>query len=129
VSAESFKLRDHFLSLDGDGHVAHHDGGAKFWSNMGAQNVLGTLISLGDSHSDWPHWEMHPKGDEVLFLVEGDVTMVLEKPDGGDERLRMKAHDSFVIPAGTWHRAIIHEPSKMMFITYGEGTSHKPVAQ
>jgi hypothetical protein len=27
-----------------------------------------------------------------------------------------------------WHRAIIHEPGDMLFITRGEGTQHRPVA-
>jgi mannose-6-phosphate isomerase-like protein (cupin superfamily) len=129
MNARSFQLAEHFLSLDGHGRVSHHDGGAKFWADMSAQtDMLATLVSYGSSEKDWPHWEMHPKGDEVLFLVEGETTFILEKPEGGDERVTLKAGDSFVIPAGVWHRAFVHKPSKTLFITYGEGASHKPVA-
>jgi mannose-6-phosphate isomerase-like protein (cupin superfamily) len=124
----AFKLAEHYLSLDGQGRVKHHDGGETFWSNMAAQDVLGTLVSFGESESDWPHWEMHPQGDEVLFVVDGEITLILENPAGGDERVRMAAYDSFVIPAGAWHRALIHRPAKTLFITYGAGTRHKPVA-
>jgi hypothetical protein len=28
---------------------------------------------------------------------------------------------------GDWHRAIVHQPSVLLFITYGTGTEHRPV--
>lgn len=32
-----------------------------------------------------------------------------------------------MIPKGTWHRALIGEPMRMLFITHGAGTTHRPI--
>jgi uncharacterized cupin superfamily protein len=87
------------------------------------------LISSYTFDADWPTWEVHPAGDELVFLVSGDVDLVLAK-EGGDETLRMTEPGTFVVvPKDTWHTARIHKHSVMMFITPGEGTvnSEEPV--
>ena len=30
----------------------------------------------------WPTWEMHPAGDEFVYLLEGDTELALASPDG-----------------------------------------------
>jgi hypothetical protein len=34
---------------------------------------------------------------------------------------------TLIVPAGTWHRAVDQHGARMLFMTYGEGTQHKPV--
>ena len=31
-----------------------------------------------------------------------------------------------VVPRGTWHRQIVHQPAELLAITYGKGTQHRP---
>jgi hypothetical protein len=31
------------------------------------------------------------------------------------------------VPRNTWHRALVKKPGKLMFITPGAGTEHRPV--
>jgi quercetin dioxygenase-like cupin family protein len=43
--------------------------------------------------------------------------------DRGDECVRLSEPGTFVIvPKNTWHTARIHAPTRMLFVTPGEGT-------
>jgi mannose-6-phosphate isomerase-like protein (cupin superfamily) len=85
------------------------------------------LISSFAFDSDWVSWEMHPVGDEVVCLLSGEVTMVLDR-DGVEEIFCLREPGSYVvIPKGTWHTARTSVPSKMLFVTPGQGTENKPI--
>jgi mannose-6-phosphate isomerase-like protein (cupin superfamily) len=85
------------------------------------------LISSFSFDSDWVTWEMHPVGDEVVCLLTGDVTMVLDR-QGVEETVRLREPGTYiVIPKGTWHTARTSVPSKMLFVTPGQGTENKPI--
>jgi mannose-6-phosphate isomerase-like protein (cupin superfamily) len=75
---------------------------------------------------DWSTWEMHPRGEEVVMLLSGSATLVLEV-DGDERRVQLSEGGSYVVvPRGAWHRAETSEPTAMLFITPGEGTEHRP---
>ena len=41
--------------------------------------------------------------------------------------LELRAPGQFaLVPKGTWHTAKVHETSRAVFITAGEGTEHRP---
>ncbi|HLZ77550.1 cupin domain-containing protein [Phenylobacterium sp.] len=123
----AFDLETTYLSLDGQGAVGVHPVGPDFWATIGQnRDILGTLVTVSGGDRDWTSWEMHPQGDEILVLLEGRATMVL---DGGGEETRhaMQPGTTLVIPKGTWHRALIAEPMRMLFVTYGAGTTHRPL--
>lgn len=120
-----FGLEDEYLSLDGQGVVARHplEG---FWETIDDNPaVLGTLVSAFLSEADWPNWEMHPEGDEVLIQLEGEMTLVLDEP-GGERRIEMPTGATAVVPRGVWHTAIVPGFSRFLAITYGAGTQHRP---
>ena len=74
--------------------------------------------------ADWTNWEMHPAGDEILFMLEGKATFVLELSDGLREVV-LSAGRLLVIPKGVWHTARVSEPSRLLAITAGSGTQHR----
>jgi uncharacterized cupin superfamily protein len=81
------------------------------------------LVSIFGFDSDWPTWERHPAGDEIVCLLSGRATFILE--DG--KRIDVREPGEFVIvPKGMWHTAKTTEPTKMVFVTPGEGTENKP---
>jgi mannose-6-phosphate isomerase-like protein (cupin superfamily) len=81
-----------------------------------------TLISHFSFDEPWPSWEMHPKGDEFVYLVEGDTDFVLLR-DGREEIVRIRVPGDYVaVPRGVWHTARPNAPTTMLFITPGEGT-------
>lgn len=80
------------------------------------------LVACHEFTQDWQSWEMHPKGDEVVVLLSGKVTLVLQL-EGGNQSLTLDRQGDYVIvPQGVWHTAKINEAAKLMFITPGEGT-------
>jgi mannose-6-phosphate isomerase-like protein (cupin superfamily) len=85
------------------------------------------LVSCFGFESDWPTWERHPAGDEIVCLLSGDVTMVLDR-DGVEDVVHLGDPGSYVVvPKGTWHTARTSVATKMLFITPGEGTENKAI--
>ena len=122
----AFDLEKTYLGLDGVGRVTPLPVGPDFWATIASNpGAAGTLVTVGTGEGDWPHWEMHPLGDEVLVLLEGRVRMVFERA-GGDETIEMSPGSTLIVPQGTWHRALNQRGLRMLFLTYGAGTQHKP---
>jgi hypothetical protein len=84
------------------------------------------LVSSFSFDSDWPTWEIHPAGDEIVCLLSGDVHLVLDR-NGIEEIVHLRDPGSFVIvPKETWHTARTSVATTMLFLTPGEGTQNKP---
>ena len=82
------------------------------------------LISRHAFDTDWPTWEMHPEGDEFVYLLEGDTDFVLRQ-NGEERRIRVDEPGSYVVvPRGAWHTACPRRPTVMLFVTPGEGTQN-----
>ncbi len=79
------------------------------------------LVSMHEFGGDWPTWEKHPAGDEIVMLWSGRGTLVL-RSGTGEETVALGEPGAYVVvPRGTWHTARIAEPTRMLFITPGEG--------
>lgn len=84
-----------------------------------------TLVMTFEFSQDWPTWEMHPHGDELVYLLEGDTDFVLHT-DKGPKTVRVSEPGTYVVvPKGTWHTARPHAPTRMLFVTPGEGTQNE----
>ena len=82
------------------------------------------LVSRFAFEEAWPTWEMHPKGDELVFLLEGDTDFVL-RTQQGETTVRVSEPGQYIIvPKGAWHTARPHAPTAMLFLTPGEGTEN-----
>lgn len=89
-------------------------------------NFVGhSLIAMHDFSSDWTSWERHPAGDELVVLLSGNATMVIELDIGQDIISLSEPGAYAIVPRDKWHTAKISEPSRMLFITPGEGTEHR----
>jgi mannose-6-phosphate isomerase-like protein (cupin superfamily) len=68
---------------------------------------------------DAPHdGEMHPDGDELLYIVSGAVTLTLELDDD-DLVVELGAGEAVVVPQGVWHKIVMREPYHLLHITPG----------
>ena len=85
----------------------------------------GRLLTVLTMNADWTNWEMHPVGDELLFMLEGSATFLLDLRDGVRE-VALHAGRLLVIPRGVWHTAKMSGPARLLAITAGHGTQHKP---
>ena len=74
-----------------------------------------------------PHaGEMHPDGDELLLLLSGHITVVLEDQEP-PRRIALTPGQALVVPRGVWHRVLLGEPSQILHITPGPGGEHRPL--
>lgn len=122
-----FDLDKTYIHLGADGLSAAIPGGEQFWSLPAAQLEQygqGWLVSQFECQADWPTWEMHPHGDEFVYLLAGRVTMIFDI-DGARKIVELTDREATVIPRGVWHTAKVLAPSRMMFITRGAGTEHR----
>jgi mannose-6-phosphate isomerase-like protein (cupin superfamily) len=91
------------------------------------QRIDGLTIGAPEVTGDPPHaGEVHPDGNELLFLVSGAVTVRLELP-GGDETVELGPGDAIVIPQGVWHLVTLREPGRLIHITPGPGGEARPL--
>ena len=80
------------------------------------------LIALHTFEEDWPSWEVHPNGDEIVVLLSGAATFVVKHGDVSREVHMSNPGDAVIVPQGAWHTAKIVGKTSMLFITPGEGT-------
>ena len=121
-------LTSHYVYLDASGAAATVKGGDAFWSQSGEDLEKfgrGWLVSEYEFASDWRQWEMHPGADEIVRLMSGACELHLEWPTG-IQAVKMQAGDAYVIPKGAWHTVRVLEPCRMLHITMGAGTQHRP---
>jgi mannose-6-phosphate isomerase-like protein (cupin superfamily) len=84
------------------------------------------LIAKFDFDADWPSWEVHPAGDEIVVLLAGYADMILDL-DGSHQVSTLAQPGAFVIvPKGIWHTARTSITTSMLFVTPGQGTENKP---
>jgi mannose-6-phosphate isomerase-like protein (cupin superfamily) len=92
------------------------------------QRIDGLTVGAPELTGDAPHdGEMHPDGDELLYLISGAVTLILELADG-DRLVDLGAGDAVVVPKGVWHKITMREPGRLIHITPGPNGDARPLA-
>lgn len=116
-----------YVHLDPDGSARELAGGEQFWARPEELDRVGRgwLITEFECASDWEHWEMHPRAEEFVYLLSGSARLLLDLPDGLRE-VPLEGRAAVVVPKGTWHTAKVEAPSRMLFVTMGSGTLHRP---
>jgi mannose-6-phosphate isomerase-like protein (cupin superfamily) len=85
------------------------------------------LVAVFAFDADWSTWERHPAGDELVCLLSGRATLVLDQ-NGKHHAVELKKPGEYVlVPKGTWHTARTKVATNMLFVTPGEGTENRPV--
>lgn len=132
AQAGPYDLKTHSLRLREDCSAEVMPLDDEFWPSL-MSGKLGNfhneyLILQMEFYEDWPTWEIHPNGDEIVYLISGEVEFHLEAPDGETSSLQVSEPGHYVVvPQGYWHTAKVKEFAKMLFITPGEGTENRPL--
>ncbi len=122
-------LADSCIYLGWDGAMAPHEKTGAFLTGSARDPALkhGYVLAIhaanGPRDVHYPIWEAHPAGDELLILSSGSLSVELH--DG--ERVRtfpLAPQESAIVPAGLWHRLVVHEPSVLMAVTPRHETKH-----
>ena len=90
--------------------------------------VDGYTFGVATMSENSPHdGEMHPDGDEVLYLISGKVRVTLETDPV--QVVDMLPGDGMIVPKGVWHRVDIVDPSQIVYLTPGPGGEYRPLPQ
>ena len=82
-------------------------------------SVAGRLAGEARMTRSPPHaGEMHPDGDELLYLVEGALDVFLDE-QAGEQCVSLQSGQAFVVPRGIWHRVVVKEPCRLLYFTPG----------
>ncbi|MGD1878148.1 MAG: cupin domain-containing protein [Kiloniellaceae bacterium] len=121
------RLTETYLELRDGGAVGTIAVTPDFWPDLqsGKRTLHGRLVMAFAMTEDMSHWEVHPAGEEILLLLSGKMTVVLEGDP--DEAFALQPGEAFVVPRGRWHRLTVTEPGELVFMTEGDGTEHKPL--
>ena len=110
--------------------ISRSTGEARFVARNPAgppHRIDGYSIGAPAITQDPPHaGEMHPDGDELLFLVSGRFDVTLELEDG-PRVVELRPGDALVVPRRVWHLVTMREPGQLVHITPGPGGSHRPL--
>ncbi len=71
-------------------------------------------------------WERHPRGDELVQIVEGSTILHLMTADG-PQSVKLTAGMVAIVPQGTWHRFAAPDGVSLMTAT-PQPTQHLTVA-
>lgn len=86
----------------------------------------GLTFGVATMSENSPHGgEIHPDGDEVLYLISGRVNVVFLDCDEDDAEVN--PGEILIVPKGMWHRVDIIEPSQIVYLTPGPNNRFRPV--
>lgn len=104
---------------------------ANFWQDLGGgaypQLEQGRLMSAYTFSEPWAVWERHLAGEELVLLLSGATTLVLQEPQGEREVLLQTVGAFVLVPKGVWHTARTSVATTLLFLTPGAGTEHRAV--
>jgi mannose-6-phosphate isomerase-like protein (cupin superfamily) len=126
-STAPFDPRETYVELADAGSGTEIPVTPDFWPEVmsGQRRIDGRLVTAFRIAADIDHWESHPKGEELLIALSGQLLIVLETADGQREVL-LSAGLAVLVPRGVWHTIRVREPGDLIAITAGEGTEHRP---
>ena len=125
-----FTLAENYLRLKPDSSIEILTGGQAFWDKLfkGEYGRFANeyLVTTSSFSTDWPSWENHVNGDEIVYLISGKAEFFLELAAGTTSVVVDQPGQYVKVPKNTWHTARTQVPTTMLFITAGEGTQVRP---
>lgn len=127
---EPIDLTETYIHLATGPGVAEIPVDDTFWATVDERTELhtGRLVMAGETTTDWDGWEMHPDGDELIIVTSGAIRLHVDHPERPDLEtpVDVAAPNMVVMPAGAWHTVDVIEPARVMTVTWGRGTGHRP---
>ncbi|MDJ0656535.1 MAG: cupin domain-containing protein [Xanthomonadales bacterium] len=89
--------------------------------------IDGMVMGIVTMEHSAPHGgEVHPDGDEILYVISGKARVIGESAP--DDPLEMGPGDACIVRAGEWHRVEILEKTQLIHVTAGPNGDHRPLA-
>jgi mannose-6-phosphate isomerase-like protein (cupin superfamily) len=118
-TVEGFDLARTFARLTDDGGIQAATVTTSFWRGKGAAASGDRFVGIVDFSSPedlhTSGQEVHPDGDELVVVLAGALDVMID--DGPNEStIALDAGRAAVIPRRTWHRLVMREPGRLLFI-------------
>jgi mannose-6-phosphate isomerase-like protein (cupin superfamily) len=123
-----FELGGIYVQLKDGGSAVQVEAGNDFWARLPSRPELaqGRLLWTSSQVRDSANWEMHPQGDEVIYLLSGAIDLAVLAGDA-ERAITLRPNNACVVPKGVWHRFIVQKPASVLSITPSLGTQQRPV--
>jgi len=123
-----FELGGTYVQLRDGGATAQVEAGNDFWARLPGRPELadGRLVWAAAQVRDSANWEMHPQGDEMLYLLSGAIDLVVQVGEA-ERTVTLLPNNACVVPKGIWHRIVVQKPANVLAITPSLGTQQRPV--
>ncbi len=90
------------------------------------ERIDGMTVGIVAVTGDAPHnGEVHPDGDEILYVVLGRFRVTGDSAP--DAPLVLAAGDACIVRKGEWHKVSMLEPGQLIHITPGPRGDYRPL--
>jgi quercetin dioxygenase-like cupin family protein len=90
------------------------------------QRIDGVTIGFVSVTRDAPHGgELHPDGDEILYVVSGKLRVIGESDPNA--AIDLGPGDACIVRKNEWHRITMLEPAQLIHITPGPRGDYRPL--
>jgi quercetin dioxygenase-like cupin family protein len=90
------------------------------------ERIDGVTVGVVSVTRDAPHnGEVHPDGDEILYVITGKLRVIGESDPSAT--LDLGPGDACIVRQGEWHRIMTLEPSQLLHITPGPRGDYRPL--
>jgi len=90
------------------------------------ERIDGMTVGIVTMANDAPHGgEVHPDGDEILYVISGRLRVTGESEP--DASIELGPGDACIVHRGEWHRVRVLEPTRLVHITPGPNGDHRPL--
>jgi mannose-6-phosphate isomerase-like protein (cupin superfamily) len=87
--------------------------------------IDGMTVGIVTMTEDAPHGgEVHPDGDEFLYVMSGRIRITTESDP--DFELTLGAGEACIVPKDLWHKVSILEETQLFHMTPGPNGDHRP---
>ena len=85
----------------------------------------GMTVGIITMEEDAPHGgEVHPDGDEILYVISGALSITSDSNPG--ESLNLGPGDACIVAKDEWHRVHVLEKTQLLHMTPGPNGDHRP---
>lgn len=87
--------------------------------------IDGMTVGIVTMEHSAPHGgEVHPDGDEILYVIFGKIKVTGDSAPHSP--LELTAGESCIVKAGEWHKVDVVEKTQLLHITPGPNGDHRP---
>ncbi len=90
------------------------------------ERIDGMTVGIVTLERDPPHGgEVHPDGDEILYVISGALKVTSDSNPG--EAVHLGPGDAGIVEKGEWHKVQVLEKTQLLHIGPGPNGDHRPL--